>query len=47
MTKKQKASATRRKRAAQNKAGRGGKQSLDKVRNQYTFPLNQRSNGVE
>ena len=27
MTKKQKASATRRKRAAQNKAGRGGKQS--------------------
>ena len=27
MSKKQKASATRRKRAAQNKAGRGGKQS--------------------
>ena len=48
MSDKEKASATRRKRAAQNKKGRGGTSSLKVVvRNQSTFLQNQRSNGVE
>jgi hypothetical protein len=42
MSKKEKESATRRKRAAQNKAGRGGKIVVDKVKNQYMFQQNQK-----